>query len=53
MILLVLGMTIFIVILVYLVNTWEVQINEDNEYYMQKQNKDVEKSIGKEKKHVQ
>ncbi len=55
MILFVLGMVMFIILLVYVVSTWSVQINEDNEYDMRKQKeqkKDAVKSIYKEKKHA-
>lgn len=55
MILFVLGMVIFIMLLVYVVSTWSVQINEDNEYDMlrkKEQKKGAVKSIYKEKKHA-
>ena len=52
MILFVLGMVMFIILLVYVVSTWSVQINEDNEYDMRKQKeqkKDAVKAYTKKK----
>lgn len=51
MILFVLGTISFIILLVYIVSNWSVQINQDNKYDMQKeQKKDIAKSTYK--KHV-